>query len=248
MISVLCLKGINIMREIYHEMGEMIDDIKDKITDNEYLAIYNKLRDLKEFHDLLMPMTSSQSLETREIVVARRMRVVREVASLLEEQANEAEARTTALQNLVDASEAHHRDIEDTVPVWLPYDGVASDPMGSLRINGDAIYDQRRAQWDDEGLDVLSPEELVTAGPRFQGGPRYDAPRLRDLLRYDTLPVATDQVRLRELLSETQSASRDTELMRETEAYLRRRSDRHRYVLDQDSPHSVPSLDMESAV
>lgn len=38
------------MSKIYQEMGEMIDDIKDKITDNEYLTIYNKLRDIKNLH------------------------------------------------------------------------------------------------------------------------------------------------------------------------------------------------------
>ena len=39
------------MTEIYQEMGEMIDDIKDKLTDNEYLVMYNKLRDMKKLHD-----------------------------------------------------------------------------------------------------------------------------------------------------------------------------------------------------
>ena len=29
----------------------MIEDIKDKITDNEYLVMYNKLRDIKKLHD-----------------------------------------------------------------------------------------------------------------------------------------------------------------------------------------------------
>jgi hypothetical protein len=119
----------------------------------------------------------------------------------------------------------------DTVPVWLPYDGVASDPTESLHINGDAIYDPRpsRHGWvAGDFLARLSPEELVSAGPRHRDGPVYDAPRLRDLLHHDTLPVATDQARLRELLAETQSVSRDTELMRETEAYLGRRVIRHR--------------------
>ena len=39
------------MTGIYQEMGEMIDDIKDKLTDNEYLVMYNKLRDMKKLHD-----------------------------------------------------------------------------------------------------------------------------------------------------------------------------------------------------
>ena len=39
------------MSKIYQEMGEMSEDIKDKITDNEYLVMYNKLRDIKKFHD-----------------------------------------------------------------------------------------------------------------------------------------------------------------------------------------------------
>ena len=39
------------MSKIYQEMGEMIEDIKDKITDNEYLVMYNKLRDIKKLHD-----------------------------------------------------------------------------------------------------------------------------------------------------------------------------------------------------
>ena len=39
------------MTGMYQEMGEMIDDIKDKLTDNEYLLMYNKLRDMKKLHD-----------------------------------------------------------------------------------------------------------------------------------------------------------------------------------------------------
>jgi hypothetical protein len=39
------------MTGIYQEMGEMIDDIKDKLTDNEYLIMYNKLRDMKKLYD-----------------------------------------------------------------------------------------------------------------------------------------------------------------------------------------------------
>ena len=35
----------------YQEMGEIIYDIKEKITDNEYLTLYNTLRDIKKLHD-----------------------------------------------------------------------------------------------------------------------------------------------------------------------------------------------------
>ena len=39
------------MDKVYQEMGEMIEVVKDRITDNEYLVMYNKLRDIKKLHD-----------------------------------------------------------------------------------------------------------------------------------------------------------------------------------------------------
>ena len=198
-------------------MGEMIFVIKEKITDNEYLALYNKLRDVKELLGC-------------------------EVAPFWDPPPEQSEARmTAAIQDLVRASGTP----PGMVPTMLPY--VSASQM-SHHFSDDedwenAEYDPRRAHWDDEDLILLSPEELVSAGPRFRGGPQYDAPRLRDLLRYDTLPVATDQVRLRELLAETQSVSRDTDLMRETEAYLRRRHQiRNREPSDADSDDLVAAL------
>ena len=46
------------MTGIYQEMGEMIDDIKEKITDNEYLVMYNKLMDMKKVHDKAVDVKS----------------------------------------------------------------------------------------------------------------------------------------------------------------------------------------------
>jgi hypothetical protein len=53
------------MTGIYQEMGEMIDDIKDKITDNEYLLMYNKLRDMKKLHDKTIEDASTARLGRR---------------------------------------------------------------------------------------------------------------------------------------------------------------------------------------
>ena len=43
----------------------MIDDIKDKITDNEYLLMYNKLRDMKKLHDKTVEDASTARLGRR---------------------------------------------------------------------------------------------------------------------------------------------------------------------------------------
>jgi hypothetical protein len=43
----------------------MIDDIKDKITDNEYLVMYNKLRDMKKLHDKVVEDASTARLGRR---------------------------------------------------------------------------------------------------------------------------------------------------------------------------------------
>ena len=40
----------------------MIDDIKDKLTDNEYLMMYNKLRDMKKLHDKTVEEASTARL------------------------------------------------------------------------------------------------------------------------------------------------------------------------------------------
>jgi hypothetical protein len=53
------------MTGIYQEMGEMIDDIKDKLTDNEYLVMYNKLRDMKKLHDKTVEDASTARLGRR---------------------------------------------------------------------------------------------------------------------------------------------------------------------------------------
>ena len=53
------------MSNIYQEMGEMIDDIKDKLTDNEYLMMYNKLRDMKKLHDKTVEEASTARLGRR---------------------------------------------------------------------------------------------------------------------------------------------------------------------------------------
>ena len=46
-------------------MGEIIEDIKDKITDNEYLMMYNKLRDIKKLHDKAVEDASTARLGRR---------------------------------------------------------------------------------------------------------------------------------------------------------------------------------------
>jgi hypothetical protein len=43
----------------------MIDDIKYKITDNEYLVMYNKLRDMKKLHDKVVEDASTARLGRR---------------------------------------------------------------------------------------------------------------------------------------------------------------------------------------
>ena len=43
----------------------MIDDIKDKLTDNEYLMMYNKLRDMKKLHDKTVEEASTARLGRR---------------------------------------------------------------------------------------------------------------------------------------------------------------------------------------
>jgi hypothetical protein len=43
----------------------MIDDIKDKLTDNEYLVMYNKLRDMKKLHDKTVEDASTARLGRR---------------------------------------------------------------------------------------------------------------------------------------------------------------------------------------
>ena len=53
------------MTGIYQEMGEMIDDIKEKITDNEYLVMYNKLMDMKKVHDKAVEDASTARLGRR---------------------------------------------------------------------------------------------------------------------------------------------------------------------------------------
>ena len=53
------------MTRIYQEMGEMIDDIKEKITDNEYLVMYNTLMDMKKVHDKAVEDASTARLGRR---------------------------------------------------------------------------------------------------------------------------------------------------------------------------------------
>jgi len=62
---VLCWKKSKRMSKIYQEMGEIIEDIKDKITDNEYLMMYNKLRDIKKLHDKSVEDASTARLGRR---------------------------------------------------------------------------------------------------------------------------------------------------------------------------------------